>query len=130
MNDIRTYNGLLEEKKRLEEALVIQKGLIRQDLAELREELSPVIQLVSMVGKMARNPASPLIAMGVGLAGEVFLKNRAISRGGNIVRLLVPFLAKQVTTLFHNQDNQGKGTLLQKLAGLWKKTRSNGHVVR
>lgn len=126
MNEIRTYDGLLEEKKRLEEALVFQKGLIRQDLVELREELKPVLHLVSMVGKMTRNPASPLIAMGLGLAGEVFLKNMALVRGGNIIRMLVPFLAKKASTFFHNKD---KGTFLQKLVGIWKKTKSNGHIV-
>jgi len=125
MNDIKTYDGLLEEKKRLEEALVFQKGLIRQDLVELREELKPVLHLVSMVGKMTRNPANPLIAMGLGLAGEVFLKNIALARGGNIIRLLVPFLAKKASTFFHKD----KGTFFQKLAGIWKKTKSNGHFV-
>ena len=105
MSEIRTYNDLQEEKIRLEAALGIQKGIIRQDLIELREECRPVLNVLSTVGKMTnRNGSNPLIAMGVDLVGEVFLRNRVLSRGTNLIRLVVPFLAKKVSTYFRKND--------------------------
>ena len=127
MSDIRTYNDLQEEKKRLEAVLCIQKGIIHQDLIELREEFRPVLKVLSIVGKIAnRNGSNPLIAMGANLVGEVFLRNMALTRGTNFVRLVVPFLAKKVSSYFQKSD---RATIFQKLAGIWKKARSNGHAV-
>ena len=127
MSDIRTYSDLQEEKKRLEAVLCIQKGIIHQDLIELREEFRPVLKVLSMVGKITnRNGSNPLIAMGVNLVGEVFLRNMALTRGTNFVRLVVPFLAKKVSSYFQKSD---RATIFQKLAGIWKKARSNGHAV-
>ena len=127
MSDIRTYSDLQEEKKRLEAVLCIQKGIIHQDLIELREEFRPVLSVLSMVGKITnRNGSNPLIAMGVNLVGEVFLRNMALTRGTNLIRLVVPFLAKKVSTYFQKND---RTTIFQKLAGIWKKARSNGHAV-
>lgn len=127
MSDIRTYNDLLQEKKRLEAALVIQKGVIREDLIELREEFRPVLNVLSIVGKLTnRNRSNPLIALGINLVGEVFLKNMAVSSSSKIMRLVGPFVAKKVSTYFVNKEG---GTFLQKLAGIWKKNKSNGHAV-
>ena len=127
MSDIRTYSDLQEEKKRLEAMLCSQKGIIHQDLIELREEFRPVLKVLSMVGKITnRNGSNPLIAMGVNLVGEVFLRNMALTRGTNFVRLVVPFLAKKVSSYFQKND---RATIFQKLAGIWKKARSNGHAV-
>src|SRR6267143_1116129 len=101
MSDIRKYNDLQKEKKRLEALLCIQKGILRQDLIELREEFGPVLNVLSIVGRITnRNGSNPLIAMGVNLVGEVFLKNRVLSRSTNLIRLVVPFLAKKVSTYF------------------------------
>ncbi|HMI66493.1 MAG TPA: hypothetical protein VK517_10675 [Cyclobacteriaceae bacterium] len=126
MSDIRTYNDLLAEKKRLEAALLIQKGIVRDDLLELREEFRPVLNVLSTVSKMTtRNGGNPLIAMGVGLLGEVFLANMTLARGASIIRFIVPFLAKKATTYFGKKDR----SIFQKLAGIWRKTRSNGSGV-
>ena len=127
MSDIRTYSDLQEEKKRLEAVLCIQKEIIHHDLIELREEFKPVLKVLSMVGKITnRNGSNPLIAMGVNLVGEVFLGNLALTRGTKLVRLVVPFLAKKVSSYFQKND---RATIFQKLAGIWKKARSNGHAV-
>ena len=125
MSNIRTYNDLLEEKKRLEAVLVIQKGILRQDLLELREEFRPALHLLSIVGKMTnQNWNNPLIAMGVNLAGSLFLKNRVLSGSSQITRIIVPFLAQKVSTWLHSKNG-----IFQKLAGIWRSNKSNGHPV-
>ena len=107
MSDIRTYNDLMEEKKRLEAKLLIQKGIVREDLLELKEEFKPVLNVLSTASKMTtRNGGNPLIAMGVGLLGEVFLRNLTLTRGASIIRFIVPFLAKKATTYFGNKDRR------------------------
>ena len=127
MSDIRTYNDLQEEKKRLEAVLAIQKGIIHQDIADLREEFKPVLKVLSMVGKMTnRNGSNPLITMGVNLVGGVFLRNMALTRGANLIGAAVPFLVKKISTYLHKNDSSA---FLQKLTGIWKKLRSNGHAV-
>src|SRR5271154_1082645 len=115
MSSIRTYNDLLEEKKRLEESLVIQKMVIRRDLVSLREEFKPALQLLSIAGKMTNlKKSNPLIGMAVNLAGELFLGNVLLSRAGKITRFVVPFLAKKASALFLN--NSGSN-IFQKMAG-------------
>lgn len=104
MSNIRTYNDLLEEKKRLEAVLVIQKGIIRQDLIELREEFKPALHLLSIVGKITKGSTSnPLIAMSINLLRTLFLKNMAIPSSSQITRIILPFLAKKVFTYFLNK---------------------------
>ncbi len=126
MSNIRTYDDLLEEKKRLETALVIQKGIIRQDLLELREEFRPAIHLLSIVGKITkRNSNNPLVAMGVNLVGAVLLKNVVLSGSSKITSLIVPFLAKKISGYFLNNK---RSSFFQRLAGIWTKDKSNGHV--
>jgi hypothetical protein len=127
MSEIRTYNDLLEEKKRLEAVLVIQKRIIHEDLIELREEIRPALNLLSIVGKITnRNSSNPLIGIGAGLVADVFLKGMVLSRTAKITQLIVPFLANKVSAYF---DNRKGGTIFQKLASVWKKHKSNGHAV-
>ena len=130
MSSIRTYNDLLEEKKRLEALLVTQKGAVLRDLIELREEFRPALNLISTVGKLtSRNGSNPLISMGVnlvgGLAGGLLLENVILSRGAKIARAVVPFLATKLSGFL----NKKGGTIFQKLAGAWKKNKSNGHTI-
>jgi hypothetical protein len=125
MSSIRTYNDLLEEKKRLEASLVVQNGIIRRDFIELREEIRPALDLLSIIGRMInRDRSNPVIAMGVNLVAGVLLRNAVLSGSSKITRLIVPFLANKVSTLFRNKNG---GTVFQKLAEIWNKNISNGH---
>src|SRR4051812_27826343 len=95
MNEIRTYNDLLQEKKRLKASLAIHKELIHQDLIDLKEKFQPALNLFSRVKRITkRNKTHPLLALGVNVAGEIFLR-KLFSKSHKIVRLTVPFIAKK-----------------------------------
>jgi hypothetical protein len=72
-----------------------------------------------------RSKSNPLIAMAVGLAGDVFLGKMALSGSSKIAGLIVPLVAKRISAFFHSQR---RPTIFQKLATLLKKSKSNGHV--
>lgn len=96
MNEIRTYNDLLQEKERLETALAIQKKLIHQDFIELKEEYKPALNLLSGVSRITnRSRTNPLVAIGINLAGEIFLKNMLLAKSNRIVQFTVPYIAKK-----------------------------------
>jgi hypothetical protein len=115
----------MEEKKRLEAALVGQRAVIRQDLVELKEELRPALNVLSLVGQMTnRHKANPFIAFAVGLASDVFLRNLAVSGSSKVARLLVPFFAKKLSDYLHAQKRRG---IFQKLGTLLTMNKSNGH---
>lgn len=96
MNEIRTYNDLLQEKERLETSLAIQKKLVHQDFIDLKEEYRPALNLLSSVSRITnRSRTNPLLAVGVNVAGEIFLKNMLLSKSHKIIQFTVPFIAKK-----------------------------------
>jgi hypothetical protein len=96
---IQTYKDLEVEKQNLEASLRVQRQLIRNDMAELREEFRPVKEALRFVGKFTtKDKSNPAIALGVDVAGDAILKNGLLKRSGWLTRLVVPFLAKNYAT--------------------------------
>jgi hypothetical protein len=125
MSNIRTYNDLVEEKKRLESVLALQKDILHQDFIALKEEFRPALNVLSIVGKVTKlSSTNPLISMAVNMVGGLFLENMVLSGSSKITRLVVPFLAKKVSTFFRAGNGD---TILQKIAARWRKVKSNGH---
>ncbi len=118
MNSIRTHQDLLAEKKRLMAALVVQKSIINNDMTALREKFSPAISLLSVVGKIAnQNSGNLLLASAFNIAGEIFLKNKLLSRAGKVTQLVVPFLFKRISSFIFNKN---RSIAFQKLKERWK----------
>jgi hypothetical protein len=101
MNNIRTYADLLIEKENLETSLAAQKRLVHEGFVELKEEYRPALQVFSSMRKITTSSRSnPLVAIGVSLLGEIFLKNMLLSRSNGIVRFFIPFIAKKAFGYF------------------------------
>lgn len=128
MSKIRTYQDLLEEKKQLEGELAQKRELIRKDVAELKQELKPITDIMSGLGKItAKGKANPLLSIGIGLIGDVLLKNILLPRGGWITRLVVPFLAKNFSTHVLNKDGK---SIFRQLIDRFRNHKSNGqHII-
>src|SRR5271163_4864353 len=97
----RTYNELLEEKKKLEAILVSQKGIVKSDLAILNQKITPTLEFISKVGRLGtatRN--NPIVSVLLNITGEIFLKNMLLSKSGRITRFVVPFLLKNAASFF------------------------------
>ena len=128
MSKIRTYQDLLEEKKHLEVELFNKRGLIRKDVADLKEEWRPITDLLSSLGKITtKGKTSPLLAIGIDIIGEVLVKNILLTRSGWITRLVVPFLAKNFSTHILNKDGT---SIFRQLIDRFRDHKSNGqHII-
>jgi hypothetical protein len=123
MSEIRTFEDLEATKKQLQTQLAIQKEVIRQDFIELRDEFRPAVDLVNTLGKLTggiKKP-NPLVAMGIGVATDLFLTNNVLARSGSVTRMVIPFLVKKVSGFLIGNENG----LFKKLASKFS-ARSNG----
>jgi hypothetical protein len=112
MNEkITSYESLMEEQKRLKGLLEVQKGQIQKDVQELKQELRPVINVMSFIGKLAIPDVNhnSAVKAGAGLTIEWILK-KALS-SNPLLRLIVPTLAKNYSSHYIGKV----APLLQKL---------------
>lgn len=107
---ITTYEELQEEKKRLENLLVLHKHEIHANWDNVKLSLTPVSNTVSFFGKFThKNKSNPLLNMGINLAGDLLLKRFFLRKAGWMTRLLVPFVIKNYSS--HVLANNSKGIL-------------------
>jgi hypothetical protein len=105
---IRTYNDLLTEKERLKALLQAQKQILRQDVEDIKAELQPVKNAISVVGKFTtRDKSNPLLTSATESIIDLVVKRMLLSRTGWLTKLVVPFLMKNVSSHLVNA-NQGK----------------------
>ncbi len=123
---IKTYKDLLEEKERLQTQLAYQKTVIRNDIASLKEEFSPIRTAVGFLGKFTKRDKSGNFLMNFASSRvvDLLLRKVVLARAGWLTRLAVPFLAKNFSShLVADNKNQ----ILGKLATWFNKMR--GHKV-
>lgn len=120
---IRTYDDLLAEKERLKALLKVQKQVIRQDVEEIKAELQPVKNAISMVGKFTtRDKSNPLLTGATETIIDLVVKRMILSRTGWLTKLVVPFIMKNVSSHLVNA-NQGK--IFSKLFSFFGKKKSD-----
>src|SRR6476469_4528702 len=96
---IQTYEDLIEEKQRLETLLATKKLEISEDWVGVKQNLTPVTNIFSFLGKFTkRNKSNPLLSMGLDVAGDVFLKRMILRRADWITRLLLPMFIKNYSS--------------------------------
>src|SRR5215204_182908 len=124
-NTIETYEDLLEEKKRLEALLVINKEQVSTNWVEMKKEFEPVNNILSFFSKMTtRDKSNPLVNMGIDVAGDLVLRKILLARAGWATRLVVPFLLKNYSS--NVLADKGK-SFLQRVKH-WFKTGKNGRA--
>jgi hypothetical protein len=99
MNEkITSYEALMEEQQRLKDKLNAQKLLIKEDLVELKQELRPVINVMSFLGKLAipNVTHNSAVKAGAGMTIEWILKK--VLSSNPLLRLIVPGLVKNYTS--------------------------------
>jgi hypothetical protein len=96
---IQTYDDLLEEKKRLEELLIVQKQEISANWVEVKESLKPVNNIFAFFGKLThRDKSNPIVNMSIDIAGDLLLKRILLARAGWLTRLAVPYILKNYSS--------------------------------
>jgi hypothetical protein len=122
---IQTYDDLLEQKKRLEDLLVVQKQQISSNWVEVKESLTPVNNIVAFFGKLThRDKSNPLVNMGIDIGGDLLLKRILLARAGWLTRLAVPYLLKNYSSNVF--ADRGK-SFLHKIKH-WLKGNKNGRI--
>ena len=122
-NVIKTYDDLLEEKKRLEALLVINKEQVSTNWVEMKKEFEPVNNILSFLSKMTtRDKSNPLVNMGIDVAGDLVLRKILLARAGWATRLVVPFLLKN----YSSNVLADKGKSFFQRVRHWLKSGKNG----
>ena len=105
---IRTYDDLLLEKVRLQSLLNDQRALIRQDVADLRNELKPIKSVLGFAGKLlSKDKRNPVINAGVDLIGDVLLKNFLFARSGFLLKWIAPYIIKNFSANLLAKNQSG-----------------------
>ena len=98
-NSIRTYDDLLAYQQQLKELLALQKQVIHYDIKELKDELSPLTNVVRVASKFfTRNKDHSALVNASGSLVDLVLKKVVLPRSGWITRMVVPFLAKNISS--------------------------------
>jgi hypothetical protein len=121
---INSYADLLEEKARLKLLLSAQKELVRQDINELKQELAPVKNAISMVGKFTtKDKGSWLLTSAADTIIDIVLKKIVLSKAGFVTKLVLPFFMKNFSSHIIS-DN--KDRIMNKLFSFIGKKNANG----
>jgi hypothetical protein len=124
-NKPTNYKELLEEKERLETALAICRDQIRKDVVTLNEEVRPIKDVLTGIGKFTvKGKTNPLIGIGLDLAADVLLQKVLLGRTSWIMKLAVPFLLQKYRVYALNKN----GKDAKQLAGHLGKNGLNGHA--
>jgi hypothetical protein len=96
---ITSYQTLLEEQQRLHDLLHDHKLQIMEDIKELKEEIKPVMRVVSFLGKLAipNVTTNSALNIGTGVALEWILK-RLIGSSNPLLRFVIPAIARNYSS--------------------------------
>ncbi len=95
MNNITTYNDLLQEKQRLTLLLAERKILVKTEFEEIKLKLKPITNIIDVVEKVtSKDTSNPLLNSAIGMGVNFLLKNVLLRNAGWITKLVLPVLAK------------------------------------
>jgi len=118
MNKIQTYDDLVKEELALRSSLEAQKHIIQKEISIIKEHLEPLKKAVSFVSKFAtRENNSALVSAGIGIAGDLLVKNFILAKSGWLTRLVVPFLIKNYSSHVLNNKPGIVQNIIQKIKG-------------
>ena len=124
MNNITTYNDLVQEKQRLSLLLEERKILVKTEFEEIKLKLKPLTHIVEVVEKMSsKDTSNPFINAGISMGVNFLLKNVLLRNAGWITRLVLPVLAKNYLT----HEVEEKNNIFSKIGKFVKRTFSKQH---
>ena len=113
-----SYNELVAEQARLKALAHIQTLQVKEDLADIKEELEPVFHLTATLKKfVTRKSGDILSTLGINLLANGLVKKVILSKAGWLTRFLVPLLVKNYTSHFVKSS----GSIIDKIKGLFSK---------
>jgi hypothetical protein len=99
MNKISNYNDLVTERMRIEQELAFQKAQINAEIQEIRDRLKPVMGILSFFDSSKKQSLkSTAMQVGANIGIDVLLRNTILGRAGWLARLILPFVAKKISS--------------------------------
>jgi hypothetical protein len=99
LRNITTQEELKAEEARLKELLLIKRGQIRQDIQELKEEISPVLKVAKVIGKMLSPDEQKHVVAKAGTNMTIdWLAKKIFPKSGFLLQMLLPRLVKNYTS--------------------------------
>jgi hypothetical protein len=118
MNNITTYDDLMQEKRRLKLLLEERKILVQTEFEEIKIKLKPVTHVIEMVEKLStKDKSNPLLNMGIDVGVNLLLKKVLLRNAGFIVKLLVPLMAKN----YLSHEGEETKTIFSQIGAFFKK---------
>ena len=119
MNNITTYNDLVQERQRLSLLLEERKILVKTEFEEIKIKLKPLTNIVEVVEKMSsKDTSNPLLNAGISMGVNFLLKNVLLRNAGWITRLVLPVLAKN----YLSHEVEEKNNVFSKIGKFFKRT--------
>jgi hypothetical protein len=114
MARITNLEDLLAEKYRLEAEVRVQKAIIKDEFVQLKRQLNPFRKLLDFlgIGKDSRIPASPVLKAGANLGIDLMVP-KLLRRAGWVAKLVVPLIAKKVSSVFLDRFRRKKSVVLK-----------------
>ena len=101
MTRITNLEELQTEKQRLITELRIEKAIIDEEVRQIKEQLAPVRKALSFVGilkkKETDSTAQSILKTGASIGIDI-VGHRVLSRAGWVSRLVVPLIAKGLSS--------------------------------
>lgn len=106
-NKIKTYQDLLDEKRKLEGLMKAQKDLLHLDMQVLKTEFRPAIRVVKVMGKMfTREKDNSIVGVGAERLVDFVFQRFVLNKAGWVAKLIVPILAKNVSSHVVSENKQ------------------------
>jgi hypothetical protein len=99
MNKISNYNDLAGERIRIQQELAVQKAQINEEIQEIKDKLKPVTGILSFFDTSKKQSfKSTAMQVGANIGIDVLLRNTLLGRAGWLTRLILPFVAKKISS--------------------------------
>ena len=123
MSNIKTYEDLLAEEKRLQALLYSHKESIKDSFAATKESLNPFKAAINTSKSLfTRSKTTPLAKFGVDFGVDVFLRRFVLARAGWFTKIVLPFVVKNYSTYIIKERHKYK--ILNKIFSYFKDTKN------
>jgi gas vesicle protein len=119
MSNIKTYEDLLAEEKRLQALLYSHRESIKDSLVATKASLNPFKAAINTVkGFFVRSKTSPLTKFGLDFGVDVIFRRFILKRAGWFTKIVLPFVVKNYSAYIVKERHKSK--LFQKIFSFFK----------
>lgn len=115
---MKKINSLAEfhaEKQRLEREIKIAEAILKEDLNWAKEELKPEKVASTIFNSYFKKNIGGIFKNGTGNVLDFLLRNVVLAKAGWISRLIIPFIAKNVSSGLISDNKEGIFGILKNL---------------